>query len=270
MATAWMIRNDGKAIPVTQHIYADTSEIDETLYAAEWLYQNTRHENVKSLVVQLIRKWGESFEAGNLNLVDVIKREIDARPYKFLTKEFIDKIDVELYACKSSQTSIEELSKAIEEELNQEFLRARYGGLYNTNSSSKEMVFRISSKGFNWYNIIFNFVADAKFKISSITIVRDEEATGVKDFYYRTHDGRGFYNNLPIDDFYAESGNPVVEHTNLYYSNSEATSIYSSLLSMLAAGNAICDLFALPMNSERIRNKLQLVARMENNKNEVS
>lgn len=267
MATAWMIRNDGKAIPVTQHIYADPAEIEETLYAAEWLYQNTRHDSVKSLAVQLIRKWAETFEDTNLNLVDVIKKEIDSRPYKFLSKDFIDSIDVDLYAAKLSQNSLEELSAAVEEELNQEFLRARYGGLYNTNSSSKEMVFRISSKGFNWYNIIFNFVAATKFKIATITIVRDEEATGEKNFFYRTHDGRAFYNNLPIEDFYAESGNPVVEHKSLYYTNSAATSVYKSLLAMLASGSAICDLFSLPMNRDRIKTKLAYIECLENTRN---
>lgn len=31
-STAWMVRRDGKAIPCVQHIYADSSELDETLY----------------------------------------------------------------------------------------------------------------------------------------------------------------------------------------------------------------------------------------------
>jgi len=33
-ASAWMIRRDGMAYPVVQHIYANPFEIEETLFAA--------------------------------------------------------------------------------------------------------------------------------------------------------------------------------------------------------------------------------------------
>ena len=55
MATAWMIRNDGKEIPVVTHIYGDDENIrygletnyQETLDAAIWLYKNTNKELIK-------------------------------------------------------------------------------------------------------------------------------------------------------------------------------------------------------------------------------
>ena len=40
-STAWMVRRDGKAIPCVQHIYADSSELDEALYNVEEEYQNS-------------------------------------------------------------------------------------------------------------------------------------------------------------------------------------------------------------------------------------
>lgn len=49
--------------------------------------------------------------------------------------------------------------------LNQKFLRVRYGGMYYTNTISKEMIFHISSIGFNWYNIIYKFVKNALYQI---------------------------------------------------------------------------------------------------------
>lgn len=37
MNNAYMIRQDGKLIPVTVHIYGSTDDPEETLYAAEWM-----------------------------------------------------------------------------------------------------------------------------------------------------------------------------------------------------------------------------------------
>ena len=38
--TAWMLRRDGIVFPCQWHYYgnADPAEVEETLYAAEWLY----------------------------------------------------------------------------------------------------------------------------------------------------------------------------------------------------------------------------------------
>ena len=94
-------------------------------------------------------------------------------------------------------------------ELNQEFLRARYGGMYNTVVGSREMVFRVSSMGFNWFNIIWNFVENNKSKIDCVTICADEESTG-REAYYYNHNGTIFY-RTPVDEFIMLSGNPIVE-----------------------------------------------------------
>ena len=51
MNTAWMIRNDGTAIPCVCHIYGDPDigGIEETLAAAQWLYEHTAKAAVRSL-----------------------------------------------------------------------------------------------------------------------------------------------------------------------------------------------------------------------------
>ena len=56
-STAWMIRTDGTAIPCLQHIYAGKENIDETLFAAEWLYQYTLCESTKILCLRLIKSY---------------------------------------------------------------------------------------------------------------------------------------------------------------------------------------------------------------------
>ena len=39
--TAWMLRQDGEAFPVIQHLYGSLECVEETLYAGEWLYKHT-------------------------------------------------------------------------------------------------------------------------------------------------------------------------------------------------------------------------------------
>lgn len=85
-STAWMVRRDGKAIPCVQHIYADSSELDETLYAAEWLYQNTMDKETKSLCISLIKSYGCTLD--RQNVIGGILKDIDKKPYVFLGRTF--------------------------------------------------------------------------------------------------------------------------------------------------------------------------------------
>lgn len=194
--TAFMIRNDGKAIPCVQHIYANKSELDETLYAAEWLYKNTRGSDVKNSVLRLIKSYGMSF--CKVNFIQAIFDDIERKPYIFLTKDFINSVLDDLK--KSETGDIFTLSFDVETALNNEFMRARYGGLYNTDKKFKDMYFRISSAGFDWGEIIYNFVKNYSSIIKTVTIVRDEESTGMKDYYYRNSTGDE-YKNYPLSEF---------------------------------------------------------------------
>ena len=58
--TAWMLRRDGTAFPCQCHYYgnADPAEVEETLYAAEWLYDATRSEETRQLCLDLIAAYG--------------------------------------------------------------------------------------------------------------------------------------------------------------------------------------------------------------------
>ena len=209
---AWMIRNDGKAIPVIQHIYGNAVDDEETMYAAEWLYDNTCHESIKIICIQFIAAYVDKFEYRIQNtrserLLQIIKD----RPYRFISSNFVSKHSKEIN--EANNTDRISAREQVVNELNQEFLRARFGGMYNTNSNSSEMVFRISSVGFNWYNIIWQFVYERRNSIRNVTIVRDEEATGAVDYVYTNNSGDRYW-MMPVKDFIGESGNPVVE-TNL-------------------------------------------------------
>lgn len=206
MDTAWMVRNDGRAIPVLQHIYASAEEAEETLAAAEWLYQNTGNRNTRLLVLETIASWGWNvLGAERQQLLALIEKEIEKKPYVFLTKPFIRSIGPGLEGILVQNVNMKSLYREVEQELNQEFLRVRYGGMYNTAASSKEIVFRISSIGFDWYKIIIAFMKQSSLPVEWITIVRDEESTGAVNGYYRTKDTHVYYNQMPVAFFQKES-----------------------------------------------------------------
>ena len=243
-----------KATYVIQHIYGNAVDDEETMYAAEWLYDNTRHESTKIICIQFIAAYVDKFEWRIQNtrserLLQIIKD----RPYRFISSNFVFKHSEEINeADKVDRISAREL---VVNELNQEFLRARFGGMYNTNSNSSEMVFRISSVGFNWYNIIWQFVYERRNNIRSVAIVRDEEAT---DYVYTSNSGDRYWMML-IKDFIEESVNPVVE-TNL-------TTITGGMLKeSLESGMSLSDIRNnIHMNLDRFADNIARLRWQENN-----
>ena len=266
ISNAYMIRSDGKAIPCTQHIYASVDSIDETLYAAEWLYDNTNHFEVKELIEEFVVSVGirlkQRYNTKTIQAAYI--KDIDSKPYKFISKQFINRLTDKIVDV-SKNISVEEYVTKIANELNQEFLRARFGGIYNTSVNSKEMVFRISSIGFNWYNIIYEFVAKHSSEIKEVTIVRDEESTGNSGFY-KTYDGKQYYNQLPIEEILTESGNPVIEKLCKTKGNPKSSSIMSVMLTSLSEGSSITSCYELPFNSHRVTRYLSMIELSENNR----
>ena len=255
MNTAWMIRNDGTAFPCVCHTYGnwDVQVIEETLAAAQWLYEHTKKSAVRELCMELIYIWAERFQTPGTDIVETIDRIIDSRPYRFLSKEFISAHAGELNA-PVFEYSLESLNEELNLELNQEFLRARYGGLYDTDPASREMFFRISSAGFDWYPLICDFVEKADFPIESITIVRDAEGAGGENRPYRTLSGESIYRKLPLGDFLAETDDPSAKGKGLVEPMlSSSDRIRGRILEGLSTGKALRELRGIPMNPERIK-----------------
>ena len=213
---AYMIRNDKKVFQMKQHVYGGGSEdYEETCFAAEWLYKHTQYSKVKQDCLDFIAAYGDFMctsdiafgkeESTGEERKDYLLSLIHRVPYRFLSEDFVKSLDP---AQLSNLVDIDDYNRLVNEELNQEFLRARYGGMYNSQNFSKEMVFRVSSKGFNWFDIIWEFVYDNRNSIDCVTIVRDEESTGKSDVY--SYRGEKF-SAMPIDEFINLSGRPVVE-----------------------------------------------------------
>ena len=177
---AWMIRRDGEAFPRLQHLYGSVLDVEEILYAAEWLYHHTSSTEARQLVLHLIAAYGASLNSHRnaaRNLVIDIKR----KPYVFLTHSFVLEIADKLHFPISD--SEESMNRRVMERLNEEFLRARLGGLYHTVSGCRDLYFRVSSNDFDWSAAITCFLQEHADTIATVTIVRDEESTGDSRFY---------------------------------------------------------------------------------------
>lgn len=99
----------------------------------------------------------------------------------------------------------EELMNLLNDLTNQEFCRVRtsnykvkYGG------DNGQIYFRISSTGFNWFDLIWNIVSKFSKDIKEVTVMKDKQTFGGKEFDY-------YYNHLPTDQFLTLKGNPIVE-----------------------------------------------------------
>ena len=87
-STAWMIRRDGSAFPCSCHYYGDGDDVEQTLYAAEWLYKHTTQNATKRLILNLISLYGESLDYPG-DTVRKILLDTEDKDYNFLTADFV-------------------------------------------------------------------------------------------------------------------------------------------------------------------------------------
>lgn len=195
-SVAYMLREDGKAIAVSYHPYA-TDGADYAIDVVPWLFTNTLYKSTQMdckdfvsdymqynelTIEDLEDGWGFKCPKGLVSVVEAVA-------------------DVNL-------KQVEVLAEKINSDLNEEFCRARFGGTYDSDDLNQgEMVFRISSNHFNWFDIIWNFVYNHQ-NIKYVTIVKDLEATGTDKVY---REGRNEFYRMARNDFLNISGNPVIE-----------------------------------------------------------
>ena len=208
---AWMLRRDGKAFEVTIHPYGNPDDYEETLWASEWLYGHTANPETKDLIVRFITTWVfDECKFEEATVVEQLDKEITDRPYMFLSSNFAHSIADQLEDVDLNE-DVETLNLAVNSALNNEFTRVRAGGEVNSDASLGELYFRISSTGYNWFDIIWNFVYNRQRSIDTVTIKRDEEATG-ESTYYRH--GNKIFDKMPVEEFIMMKGRPVVESMN--------------------------------------------------------
>lgn len=176
--TAWMLRQDGEAFPVIQHLYGSPESVEETLYAGEWLYRHTLRESARQAVLGLVQAYGHSLGAGAVT--ENLRRAIEEKPYIFLTLPFMEELSPLLE--KGEAGDLGTLNRRVNRCLNEEFLRCRLGGLYNTKPGCWDMYFRISNPDFDWEPAIWQFLETHRGEIETVTVVWDQESTGREGF----------------------------------------------------------------------------------------
>lgn len=206
-ATPYMLRNDGQVFeckgwhPYISNIYDSREDnlnslINERLWELEWYYDNSLNNNVKENIKILVNTCCNkdiNFEKNKDELFN--KFNVDENTY-------VCRDDNELYS----------ILENLNNETNQEFCKVRTSNV-KFGGNSNDIYFRISSVGFNWFDLIWKFVMNNSKDISSVTISRD---TRVRDFSqgecYKIK-GKEI-NHMPTDEFLTLEGNPVIEKFN--------------------------------------------------------
>lgn len=228
-ATPYMLRNDGKCFeckgwhPYISNIYDDENDLDslinERLWELKWYYDNSLVSDVKKYIEILVKSCCEkdmNFKKDKQELFNTFNIKEDT---------YTCRDDNELYSILNNINNL----------TNQEFCKVRTSNV-KIGGDSNDIYFRISSIGFNWFNIIWKFVMDNVKDISSVTISRD---TRVRDFTqgecYKVNGVE--INHLPTDEFLTLRGNPIIEAFN------SKLNVINEALPKLASGKSLSDAY---------------------------
>lgn len=113
-----------------------------------------------------------------------------------VTKDLIDKFRKE---------PTPELMDVLNDLTNEDFCRVRTSN-YKVKSGGKngQIYFRISSTNFDWFNLIWGVVAKFVHDIDNVTVMKDSQTFGGKEFDY-------YYDHVPVDEFLTLKGNPEIK-----------------------------------------------------------
>jgi hypothetical protein len=236
-ATAWMLRNDGVSFPVKIHLYtmqdddfSSEAEASSFILICGKADQDQAEYCLDAWMAKLVEDEVTSGMTAD-QIDEILKDQLNHLPYKFpypLSTDQYLAIHLKLDNwsdfssladfCDTITEAPEPIWQSIEQSLNQQFCRSRFGGQYNTHTGNRDMWFRISSLGFNWSDVIYTWVADhyTSMNIETITVCRDAESdygfdhTGKPEHFYKARDGKSYY-LMPIDEFLAaeHESNPV-------------------------------------------------------------
>lgn len=217
----YMMRNDGKVFEVkydnrriADHPYLlrnpENTGIDDAkslimggVDDIDWFYKHTNSGYAQKLISRFVEY--------------AIKFVSDLRDIGEVSASYADKKNKELSKYLSSTPQIVATDDGINgmldaliianEAVNQEFLRFRTGKDPN-NSTKLNLYFRVSSIGFDWVNLIDNFILDNYSAISSITITRDPWALGNYEAY--TVGGKDTI-VMSVDEWLRHGKNAIIE-----------------------------------------------------------
>lgn len=245
IVNAWHLRQDGKVFPVRVHLYAmGDGDLSSEAEVAAFLLKTDSED--KKLSRRVIDAWialcledRVRYDDTEEDIIETIRNLPNVLPYHFaypLTGDELVKIhtaandfnDVDTlywFIDNIVRKEHEDLCLKIRRSIDQQFCRVRYGGKLNTIKGSESLWFRISSVGFNWQDVICNFVTDLcrSRQISDISICRDQESDNTEaDYFYKAKDGRQ-YHCMPIQEYLAEEHESSPIFDSLYRNLSKAS-----------------------------------------------
>ena len=264
-ATAWMIKNDSTEIPIVTHIYADKDETDELLALAFFLWKNdtdSHHPVREFLDVWAYHSFLRVLKSKmrlREGIIGAVEAYLISKPYRIFPADFTRVIaDNTMFLHNRLNGEYVEVPPVegtdLLYSLNQRFLRARYGGRYDTVQGCRDMYFRVSSVGFDWFPIIRDFVKNYADPIETVTIVRDFESTGCEKYYVDSTNC--LYNKMPVSDFLEGSG-----CTNCLGKSESDSSL--NVREVLANGGTVQQLRCLRMNYSRILRRIEILKHKE-------
>lgn len=212
-STPYMMRNDGEVFrvqysergPVGHPYIADRARRQEEDFVPDslssqrkcfkWFFDHSGSESLKKYIQNYYKALLE-IHFGSLATNEEL-REILIQDFSLQSVRPVPTIDWNL---EGAQLAL----AIIEESANQEFLRFRF----QTERTGLNMYCRVSSRDFNWYDLLCNFLFGCYKQISDITITTDALA-GMEN-RVKSYKGQPFI-QMPINEFLALGGKPVVE-----------------------------------------------------------
>lgn len=159
--------------------------------ALQWFYTHTKNESTKKLILELMNFFVTNDET------------------KKVFVKFKNDFPITGEEKKISLADAVSVYKELEAELNQEFCRVRTSDMYY-GGNGKDIYFRISSAGFNWFNLIWTTVYENRNFISSVTVVTDPDSHKTESEEFYSHNGE-VLDHIPTEEFITLSGRPVIE-----------------------------------------------------------
>ncbi|MCR5652932.1 MAG: hypothetical protein K6F88_03935 [Ruminococcus sp.] len=256
MVNAWHLRQDGKFFPVQVHLYAmGDGDLSSEAEVASFLLKTDSED--KRLSRRIIDAWialcledKVRYDDTEEDIIETIRNLPNELPYHFAYPLTGDEL-VEIHTTANNFNDVDTLYEFIDKillkehddlclkirrSINQQFCRIRYGGKLNTVKGSESLWFRISSVGFNWQNVICDFVTDLSSSrpVSDVSVCRDQESDNTEaDYFYKTKDGRQCY-HMPIQEYLAKESesSPIIDANLLDISRG----VYATLWLMFQQG----------------------------------
>lgn len=275
---AWMLKYDGLAVPVISHIYGDVGDPESNIEAALFLYTYSPEQAIQQMVKDYFYTYCSYVLAqcmkssGDMNtdlmmLPAAISKQLGGNPGAPVNMSRQEAVSVIMQGVEHTEDCYDDMfdtgfevndnsGDAINERLNEDYIRVRTNGEYGHDKKSEGNVFfRIGSKYRNWSGTISDFVEkqDLRSVVDRIIIERDRESDnpgGLGGSF------RYVLINMSLEDYY-KGGMSVST-----LGSRRPLGLCGDIYDILNSGGSIEECYKLDADRERISASLKSVAEL--------